>query len=59
MYNGICLLSKSEREVKTVFVKEFEVITIEETDNLLSENERRTFFETLLRRIKELKAQKE
>ncbi len=45
--------------MKTVFVKEFEVITIEETDNLLSENERRTFFETLLRRIKELKAQKE
>ena len=59
MYNGICFLSKSEREVKTVSAKEFEVITIEETDNLLSENERRTFFETLLRRIKELKAQKE
>ena len=39
--------------------KEFEVITIEAADNLLSENERRTFFETLLRRIKELKAQKE
>ena len=37
---------------------EFEVITIEEPDSLLSENERRTFFETLLQRIKELKAQK-
>ena len=58
MYNGICLLSKSEREAKTVSAKEFEVITIEEPDNLLSENERRTFFETLLQRIKELKAQK-
>ena len=59
MYNGICFLSKSEREVKTVSVKEFEMITIEEDDSLLSENERRTFFETLLRRIKELKAQKD
>ena len=37
---------------------EFEVIIIEEPDNLLSENERRAFFETLLQRIKELKAQK-
>ena len=37
---------------------EFEVIIIEEPDNLLSENERRTFFESLLQRIKELKAQK-
>ncbi len=37
---------------------EFEVITIEDPDYLLSENERRTFFEMLLRRIKELKAQK-
>lgn len=37
---------------------EFEVIIIEEPDNLLSENERHTFFETLLWRIKELKAQK-
>jgi len=42
-----------------VSVKEFEMITIEEDDSLLSENERRTFFETLLRRIKELKAQKD
>lgn len=40
-------------------VKEYEMITIEEDDSLLSENERRTFFETLLRRIKELKAQKD
>jgi len=59
VYNGICFSSKSEREVKTVSAKEFEVITIEEADNLLSENERQTFFETLLQRIKELKAQKD
>ena len=33
-------------------------VTVIETDTILTENERHTFFETLLRRIKELKAQK-